>query len=673
MPALGFAEAADRVKQSLDVVEVVQRHVMLKKSGRNFTGLCPFHKDKNPSMSVHREKGLFKCFACGVGGDALAFLMKIENKTYGEVIKDLALEQGIDIIYEGQSAEKVAAQRDLRQKIIDLNNLTLAWFERQLQSNTMEAKQTKQYLAGRQLDDDIIARFHLGYAPQGWDNLRNYLIQKSDDVRENLDLLVTAGLGKPKINQETGSQSSYDAFRHRLIIPIHDDKGNAVAFGGRALSDDDKPKYLNSPETPVYVKSRILYGLWQAKTAITETKSAVIMEGYFDVIRAHWGGITQAVGSCGTALTDGHLKLLSRYGAETIYLAFDSDEAGLKAALSAIAIIEPYLENNPITVKIAVTPSGKDPDDFIRDNGGEAFKALMTDAPGHLDFKFEMALRGIDFNSSEARVEAANRLTPLLAAIGQPVLRAEFLRKYAEQVGITEEALLLEVKRYEQAKNPTKSYYPVNFKKKSSNWKHGKAIQGYDRRYSQRNQYPVASDNLSELRKPLPPDPLSRIRASERLLLRFLLANQDTCRIMLALLHQRQLIDPIHQMILDAVALLVQQESSAANPQPEQGMESLIRKLMHMLSQQADAQSVVADVAMPSGETLCEEFAVKNPSSQVWTEIFTREVERYSQMVSGYEQKKELLRLQSEEQDEIELQYLIQEKLAARRPASEQS
>ncbi len=343
MSRLTFAEAAERVKGGLDIVDVIQRHVVLKKTGRSYTGKCPFHNDKSPSMNVSREKGIFKCFACGVGGDSLTFLMKIENKTFGELIRDLAQEQGIDIQYEGQQAETVQIQRDARQKILALNESASQWFALQLQ--TAAAQEVRQYLSKRYTDtqqcQQAIQAFHLGYALPGWENLTPYLKSQFDFVQANPDLLNTAGLASTRDH----GQGQYDRFRHRLIIPIHDEKGQVVAFGGRALSDEDKPKYLNSPETLLYKKSQILYGFHQAKDSIRQSRSAIIMEGYFDVITAHLHGITEAVGSCGTAMTDSHLKLLTRFGAQTVYLAFDSDEAGLKAALSAIQLIEPYAES----------------------------------------------------------------------------------------------------------------------------------------------------------------------------------------------------------------------------------------------------------------------------------------------------------------------------------------
>ena len=464
MTRLRFEEAATRVKDALDIVEAVQRHVPLKKTGRNYTGKCPFHNDTHPSMQVSREKNLFKCFACGVGGDALTFLMRIGNRTYGEIIRDLAQEQGIDILSDRMSADASAARQDTEQKILALNRAAADWFQNNLQDNLQNpfpsrlemdtgAETARRYLAGRYPDAEqrrrMAADFQLGYAPDGREHLTTTLKAQFDFVRANPTLLAEAGLASVR---EYG-QGHYDRFRDRLIIPIEDEKGRVVAFAGRTLSDEHKPKYLNSPETAVYHKSRILYGINRAKDAIRKSGFAIVMEGYFDVITAHLAGITEAVGSCGTAITERHLKLLTRFGAETVYLAFDSDEPGLKAALNAIALIEGTPETVNLRVRVLTLPGGKDPDAFIRargDAGGEAFRALLQDAAPYLTFKLDMAIRDLDVTTPEGRIQAADRLTPLLAAIDRPVVRSEAVKQYAEKIGLSEEALLLEVRRHQQ-------------------------------------------------------------------------------------------------------------------------------------------------------------------------------------------------------------------------------
>lgn len=602
MSAISFADASERIKASLDIVDVIQRHVILKKSGRNYMGKCPFHNDKNPSMNVSREKGIFKCFSCGVGGDTLTFIMKIENKTYGEVIRELAQDQGIDIAYDGPQAETIQVQRDAKQKILDLNEAATQWFMARLQEPG--AQPVLQYLTSRYPDEALLQsamqRFQLGYAPPGWENLTPFLKAKFDFVQANPDLLTTAGLS----NNRDHGQGHYDRFRHRLIIPIVDDKGHMVAFGGRALrneqGEEDKPKYLNSPETVVYKKSQVLYGLNQAKDSIRQNKAAVVMEGYFDVISAHLGGITEAVGSCGTAMTDSHLKLLTRYGVETVYLAFDSDEAGVKAALSAINLIEPYLANSDLHLKVLIVPDGKDPDEFIRQHGGDAFRTLMDQARQFLMFKFDMALHGLPIHTSEGRIQASNRLTPLLAGIQRPTTRSEYLKLYAERIGISEEALLLEVKRHEQSRNPAYGKFGGGFQNSGNK----KAI-SRSGSTSLRRQEPLLTDNIPELRSQL----TSRHLAAEKNLLKLTLYNPESFSLMMSVLATKPSFtfdDACHQEILAAFRSLSQTEPlQNTDPSANGFLGTLIEKMNHLYFDKPDVIHTFAELALTS-ESFCD-------------------------------------------------------------------
>ncbi len=594
MSRLLFTDAADRVKSSLDIVDVIQRHVILKKSGRNYMGKCPFHNDKSPSMNVSREKGIFKCFSCGVGGDALSFLMRLNNKTYGEVIRELAQDQGIDIIYEGQNADVVAAQKDTRQKILELNAAAARWFQERLTDPT--AQPVLDYVAGRYPDEALraqaLSRFEVGYAPPGWENLTPHLKTKFDFIQANPDLLVTSGLA----NSREHGQGHYDRFRHRLIIPIHDEKGQVVAFGGRALvgqnGEEDKPKYLNSPETIVYHKSNVLYGFYQAREAIRQQKAAVVMEGYFDVMTAHLAGVTEAVGSCGTAMTDSHLKLLTRFGAETVYLAFDSDEAGLKAAMSAISLIEPYMGSTDLQLKVLIVPNGKDPDDFIRQQGGEAFRGLMRDASNFLVFKFDMAIRGLDIRTSEGRIQAANRLTPLLGNLHRPSVRAEYLKTYAEKIGISEEALALEVKRYEQSQPGF--VRPV--RKEFQDFGQKKAISKYGSTSFKRQQ-PIMTDNLSELRQNLS----SRQATTEKNLLRLFLYNSESLVTMMRFVENQtlSLTDPLHQELLAGLCNVASGPDFPETDPSDNGiLGTLIDRMNHLYLDKPDMCNTFAELVL---------------------------------------------------------------------------
>lgn len=545
---MGFPEAADKVKTNLDIIDVIQRHVILKKSGRNYTGLCPFHNDKNPSMNVSREKNLFKCFSCGVGGDALSFLMRLENKTYGDIIRELAQEQGITIISDGQDAQQAAARaeesKSERQAILTLNARSQQWFQNQLMTHP-EASPVREYLAGRNINEEAIFRFGLGFAPSGWENLVPHLKNTEALVKDNLDILLTAGLASQK--QEGGGY--YDRFRHRLIVPINDEKGQVVAFGGRALSPEEKAKYLNSPETAVYHKSRVLYGFDLAKDTIRQSKTAIVMEGYFDVISSHLAGITQTVGSCGTALTEQQIKLLTRFGAETLYLAFDSDEAGRKAALSAIQLIEPYLAyHKGLNVKILVLPENspyKDPDEYIRAEGGQAFSALLDQAKPFLEFKFDYALRGLNLKTPQGRVDAAQRLTPMLSAITQPILRMEMLARYSEAIGVSQEALTLEVRQHEQRFSQSSRKHLQQFAPGYGDTQRKTWNSGSGSKY-RKQMKPTLIDNVSELRSSLVPQHV----VAERDLLRLTLLHPEAPQHLLPLLEMQTLQDPAAQLIL---------------------------------------------------------------------------------------------------------------------------
>ncbi|WP_373532481.1 DNA primase [Vampirovibrio sp.] len=659
MSRLTFAEAAERVKSGLDIIDVIQRHVILKKTGRSYAGKCPFHNDKSPSMNVSREKGIFKCFSCGVGGDSLTFLMKIENKTFGEIIRDLAQEQSIDIQYEGQQAEVAQTQRDARQKIVDLNEAASQWFGQQLQAPA--AQPVLQYLAGRYTNPDdcqqAISAFQLGYAPPGWENLTPHLKSKFDFAQANPDLLNTAGLS----NTRDHGQGQYDRFRHRLIIPILDDKGQVVAFGGRALSEEDKPKYLNSPETVLYKKSNILYGFHQAKDSIRQSRSAILMEGYFDVITAHLNGITEAVGSCGTAMTDSHLKLLSRFGAETVFLAFDSDEAGLKAALSAIHLIEPYMSSTELQVKVLIVPNGKDPDDFIRQQGGEAFRTLIQNATHYMAFKFDMAIRDLDFHQAEGRIQAANRLTPLLASIARPATRSEYLKLYAEKIGLAEEALTLEVKRYEQARNPHYGKIAGNFQKQDRK----KAISKGGWTSFKRSET-IVTENVSDLHSQL----TSRQVSVEKNLLKLALYSTESFATMMSLFYAQAPFafdDPIHQEILMGLQNAgIAQSEAKIDPSDNGFPGTLIEKMNHLYLDQPDVLHTFAELALMA-ESFGESFDLGEIKGSVLTEKITNLAKEQLTLLANCQRLRQLQALKADasrnDGNQVELTYQFQDRL----------
>jgi DNA primase len=655
MKTLPFLEAAETVKSSLDIVDVVSRHVVLKKAGRNHLGLCPFHPEKSPSFNVNREKNFFKCFGCGEAGDSLTFLMKRENKTYGEIIRELAQDQGIDILPEKSNPEQYSHQQDTKQKIYSLNNTAQEWFTQQLKTSAGQG--ARDYLAKREIPETLIEGFGLGLSLPGWENLSHYL-SKANPTENTPSVLLESGL----VTQKAEGSGIYDRFRNRLMIPIHDDTGRVCGFGGRSLSDEDKPKYLNSPETPVYLKNKILYGLFQAKESIRQSKYAVVMEGYFDVITAHGAGITQAIGSCGTALSDSHLKLLTRMGAETVYLAFDNDDAGLKASMSAIGLIEPFLMASDLQLKIVVLPDAKDPDEFIHQFGGEAFLTQMKKATSFLDFKFEYALRGADTHTQEGRIQAANRITPLIAHIKQPLLRSEMLKKYAHLLHISEEALTLEVRRYERPFAPIQKQFTPQYKSFSKK----SAISKHPRRSLISDSY-QRLENLSELRKPLSPNHLS----AEKSLFKLLLISTESLHVMLPfLMNELTFQAPNHLALIEGIRSLgkaLETESAShetaipasTNSFSNLTLEGFIRRLQDLLMEHhPEPLKQLADYAF-SADSLVSQLQLEDLSAGAFKEKVLQEAAKYKLVIENHQQSESLRDLanQARSIEQVELQH----------------
>lgn len=446
-----FTEALGLVKASLDIVALIGRHVPLKRRGRNYIGLCPFHAEKSPSFAVNAEKGVFKCFGCGEGGDAIAFLMKQNHQDFRAVVGELAQELGIEIAETGASPEEVLKRKRLEADYLELNQAAQQWFSQQLM--TPEWSEAQEYLSKRGLKDEVIRRFRLGYAPKGWTGLHDALKTRFGADPDFEKKLLDVGL------QSQGAESGriYDRFRHRLVFPIlgfdKASENQPVGFGGRVLDDpqtsqNNEPKYLNSPETPLYHKSQMLYGLAQAREAIKTHKRAVICEGYFDVISLHAVGMEEAVGVCGTALTVQHLQLLSRFGAEAVYLAFDSDTAGQRATERAVDVwldwqaSKGLVLGRTLELHLVDLPGGKDPDDWAR----QLPPANRHEAIAHV---FEKAIPALDAMCSQAiaaypqdAVARGQALVGVLAKLdAQPVLQHELLTRYADEAQLPADVL----------------------------------------------------------------------------------------------------------------------------------------------------------------------------------------------------------------------------------------
>jgi DNA primase len=396
------------IRDRVDLVDLIGRHVTLKKAGRSFKGLCPFHQEKTPSFTVNPERGIFHCFGCGESGNAFAFLMRHENLTFPEAARTLAAECGIEIPRTGGGEEGVV------ERILAANDAAQKLYRAALASSA--GKAARAYLEQRGLGGDLVERFGIGFAPDRWDAVTTALAKQ----RIPASLGEKAGLLKQR---ERGGH--YDLLRARITFPIQDVRGRVVGFGGRALGADQQPKYLNSPETPVFRKRESFYGFPFALEPIRRSERAVIVEGYFDLIALHRAGIEAALATCGTALTDGHARNLRRR-TRNLVLLFDGDEAGQRAMLRALEVLLPH----GLRVRAAALPVGEDPDDFLARDGAAALRELVDAAPDALELAIQHALAG-GCETPWEKADAVAAVVPLLALLPDPVERGEYTRRLA--------------------------------------------------------------------------------------------------------------------------------------------------------------------------------------------------------------------------------------------------
>jgi DNA primase len=414
---------ADRVKQQADIVRVIGEYVRLKKSGQDFTGLCPFHSEKTPSFHVHPVKQIYHCFGCGVGGDVFKFVMEMDKITFPESVRAVAEKCGIAIPRAKERTPEERRENQQRTSLVELHKEAAAFFVQQLDS-TPEGRAAKAYLLDRGLDSDGMARFGIGFAPSGGESLMRAFQQKYPEK-----VLEVSGLFSRDQNGRL-----FDRFRRRVMFPIANDSGKIVAFGGRALGDD-LPKYLNSPETPIYTKSNILYHLDRAKESLRQNDFAVLVEGYMDAIAVARAGISNVVASCGTSLTEPQVKLLNRF-TRRIIVNYDPDTAGQAAAERSLTIL---LEQGA-EVRVLALPGGKDPDSFIRSEGAAAYTKLLKEAPPYVDYLISRA-RKMDMSTGEGKLRAVNFLMPYVQRIPDRILRSEWATRIAQQLRIEEPVL----------------------------------------------------------------------------------------------------------------------------------------------------------------------------------------------------------------------------------------
>jgi DNA primase len=435
-------EKISEIKNAADIVDIVSESVILKKAGKNYIGLCPFHSEKTPSFTVSPDKQIFHCFGCNTGGNVFSFLMKQEGFTFPDSVRYLAKRYGVDIPDKPLSPEQKKKISE-REMLLDVNRRAMGFYHQALLSSAAGEK-ARSYLSKRGISQKTIEDFKLGYAYDGWDHLLRFFMNQ----RVSPAVLQKGGLVLPRKNKS----GHYDRFRDRVIFPIFDVNKQVVGFGGRVM-DDALPKYLNSPETSVYNKSRSLYGIHRAKNKCRETGTVFIVEGYLDLIALHQNGIENSVATLGTALTSDHVKLLTRYSRRMI-LVYDSDEAGIRSAQRCIDSFwkehvdfrrqDVYSEEKADT-HILVLPAGHDPDSYIFEFGPEAFLKAASDAPGIITFLMDCAVRKHGL-TTEGKIRIITELQEPLAAINDQVAQAIYVQQLAERTGIAESAVLERVR-----------------------------------------------------------------------------------------------------------------------------------------------------------------------------------------------------------------------------------
>ena len=439
MPRL-HPRTIDAVKERADIVDVVGEHVVLKKKGREFVGVCPFHDDSKPSMTVSPQKQFYYCFSCGAGGNSIKFLMEFQRQSFSEVVLDLARRYQLPVeTVDGPQQERLRQQLSKRDHLHRALALASGWFRSQLKSDSGAEALT--YLRDqRGLSEATMETFELGYAPDQWDGLLKHL-QHVEGLSP--ELLEAAGLVVPR----KGGNGFYDRFRGRVIVPIRDRQGRVIGFGGRSLDGSD-PKYLNSPETEVFEKGKHLFGLDQAANAIRKDDRAVVVEGYFDVIALHAAGVTNAVASLGTALSGQQITQLCRCSdGKRIVLNFDADRAGIRAANRAIGEVEQLALQGQLELRVLHTPSGKDPDEYLKDHGAGDYRALLDQAPLWLDWQIEQVLEDRDLSKADQFQQAVSGLVELLGKLPQSAIRTHYLQQVAERLSGGQGRLALQLEQ----------------------------------------------------------------------------------------------------------------------------------------------------------------------------------------------------------------------------------
>ena len=432
---MAFPESfLQELKLRNDITELVSSYITLKRRGRNMVGLCPFHGEKTPSFNIYTENDSFYCFGCGVGGDVITFVMKMENLDYVDAVKFLAQRAGMDMPEDSYDD----SMSKLRTRVYEANREAARYYYKMLYSP--DGKHGLDYFHGRMLTDRTIRHFGLGFADDDWSSLSDYLIGKGFSKNE----LVAANLA---VKQKNGN-GIYDRFRNRVMFPIIDLRGNVIAFGGRIMTDE-KPKYLNTSDTPVFKKSENLFSLNNAKNSGSRT--LILCEGYMDVIAVNQAGFQNAVATLGTALTREQAMLMKRY-ADEVVICYDSDEAGQKATSRAI----PILRNAGLLVRILTVPSGKDPDEFIKSKGAdgpEAFRALVEKSGNDVEYRLQKLRSNYNLNTSDGKVQFLEEATKVIAAIYSPIERDVYISRLCKEFEISKDSFVRQVNSINRRKD----------------------------------------------------------------------------------------------------------------------------------------------------------------------------------------------------------------------------
>ena len=421
-------EVINQVIERSDIVEIIGNYTALKKAGRNFKGLCPFHNEKTPSFVVNPDKQIFHCFGCGVGGNAVGFLMRQEHYEFPEAVRFLANKAGVVIPEEESSTP--SPSRQLREEILKVNALAASFFhDILLTGHGPEVKMARDYLKGRGIELETVKKFQLGFALNEWDALSKYLRSKAISD----DLIAKAGL----IIAREGKSGHYDRFRNRIVFPIADIQNRFVAFGARAMEDSDGAKYINSPETAVYTKGQHMFGLGVTKAAVGRLDRIIVVEGYMDMIMPFIHGVENIAASLGTALTVEQIRLIRRYTPNVVML-FDTDTAGQSAIVRSLDL----LIDEGMNVRVATLAQDEDPDSFIRQQGLEAFNVRIDRAYSFLDFKFNWLGLQYDLKTVEGKSKAAQELLGTIARFKSEVAKYELTKALAQKLNIPEGVLL---------------------------------------------------------------------------------------------------------------------------------------------------------------------------------------------------------------------------------------